>query len=113
LILVFVTARRAREREMEEGCKGYVRADIKRLDEQLDKHINRVWAMKNDEKGKKIRVAAREDWEIDPDKLVVKQPIARGAFGTVHRGLYDGKHIAGLNFYAFFFFFFFFFLLQL
>ncbi|XP_059448205.1 serine/threonine-protein kinase STY13-like [Corylus avellana] len=83
---------------MEERCKGYVRAadmiDIKRLDEQLDKHINRLWAMENDQKGNKLRVTAREDWEIDPDKLLIKQPIARGAFGTVHRGLYNGKDIA-------------------
>lgn len=69
--------------------------DIKRLDEQLDKHINRLWAMENDQKGKKLRVTAREDWEIDPDKLLIKQQIARGAFGTVHRGLYNGKDIAG------------------
>lgn len=85
---------------MEERCKGYVRADmidIKRLDEQLDKHLNRVWAMENhpDKAGKKDTLTAKEDWEIDPYKLVVKEVIARGAFGTVHRGLYDGQDIAG------------------
>jgi len=90
-----------RERDqMEDRCKGYVRADmidIKRLDEQLDKHLNRVWAMENPDKaGKKgSTLTAKEDWEIDPDKLVVKEAIARGAFGTVHRGLYDGQDIAG------------------
>ncbi|GJN15303.1 hypothetical protein PR202_gb02202 [Eleusine coracana subsp. coracana] len=36
----------------------------------------------------------REDWEIDPAKLVVKGVIARGTFGTVHRGIYDGQDVA-------------------
>ncbi|KAI3768712.1 hypothetical protein L2E82_19542 [Cichorium intybus] len=36
----------------------------------------------------------RQDWEIDPSKLVIKSVIARGSFGTVHRGLYDGLDVA-------------------
>lgn len=38
----------------------------------------------------------RQDWEIDPSKLVIKSVIARGSFGTVHRGLYDGLDVAGM-----------------
>lgn len=37
----------------------------------------------------------RQDWEIEPSKLVIKSVIARGTFGTVHRGLYDGHDVAG------------------
>ncbi|CAH1434835.1 unnamed protein product [Lactuca virosa] len=36
----------------------------------------------------------RQEWEIDPSKLVIKSVIARGSFGTVHRGLYDGLDVA-------------------
>lgn len=37
----------------------------------------------------------RQEWEIEPSKLVIKSVIARGTFGTVHRGLYDGHDVAG------------------
>ncbi|KAJ1384451.1 Serine-threonine/tyrosine-protein kinase, catalytic domain [Sesbania bispinosa] len=36
----------------------------------------------------------REDWEIDPSNLIIKSVIARGTFGTVHRGIYDGQDVA-------------------
>nr|XP_043616615.1 serine/threonine-protein kinase STY13-like [Erigeron canadensis] len=36
----------------------------------------------------------RQDWEIDPSKLIIKSVIARGSFGTVHRGVYDGLDVA-------------------
>ncbi|PWA36648.1 serine-threonine/tyrosine-protein kinase catalytic domain-containing protein [Artemisia annua] len=36
----------------------------------------------------------RQEWEIDPSKLVIKSVIARGSFGTVHRGIYDGLDVA-------------------
>lgn len=38
---------------------------------------------------------SRREWEIDPSKLIVKSVIARGTFGTVHRGIYDGQDVAG------------------
>ena len=41
----------------------------------------------------------RHDWEIDPAKLLIKSVIARGTFGTVHRGVYDGQDVAGLLFH--------------
>ncbi|EOA32012.1 hypothetical protein CARUB_v10015255mg [Capsella rubella] len=37
---------------------------------------------------------SRREWEIDPSKLIIKSVIARGTFGTVHRGLYDGQDVA-------------------
>lgn len=38
--------------------------------------------------------ARRQEWEIDPAKLIIKGAIARGTFGTVHRGIYDGQDVA-------------------
>ena len=38
----------------------------------------------------------RQEWEIDPAKLLIKSVIARGTFGTVHRGVYDGQDVAGI-----------------
>ncbi|PNX66127.1 serine/threonine-protein kinase HT1-like protein, partial [Trifolium pratense] len=37
----------------------------------------------------------RQEWEIDPSNLIIKTVIARGTFGTVHRGIYDGQDVAG------------------
>ncbi|MBA0863716.1 hypothetical protein Goshw_024918, partial [Gossypium schwendimanii] len=36
----------------------------------------------------------RLEWEIDPSKLIIKTVIARGTFGTVHRGIYDDLDVA-------------------
>ncbi|KAH1248770.1 Serine/threonine-protein kinase STY13 [Glycine max] len=36
----------------------------------------------------------KQDWEIDPSKLIIKTVIARGTFGTVHRGVYDTQDVA-------------------
>lgn len=81
-------------RMMKEG-DGFVRADqidLKELDAQLERHLSRAWTMeKNAEK------KPRQEWEIDPDKLIIKTVIARGTFGTVHRGIYDGQDVAGLS----------------
>uniref|UniRef100_A0A2N9GQ17 Protein kinase domain-containing protein n=1 Tax=Fagus sylvatica TaxID=28930 RepID=A0A2N9GQ17_FAGSY len=83
---------------MEEQSKVFVKADmiddIKSIDEHLRRHLIRVCAMQNLDKGNKVRITQKQDWEIDPTKLIIKQVIARGAFGTVHRGLYDGKDVA-------------------
>lgn len=87
---------------MKEGGDGFVRADqidLKSLDEQLERHLSRAWTMekkKDDERGGSGGGAReREEWEIDPSKLVIKGVIARGTFGTVHRGVYDGVDVAG------------------
>jgi hypothetical protein len=83
------------------GGAGFVRADqidLKTLDEQLERHLARAWTMEKppprkdqDAEPKK----PREPWEADPARLVVRGVIARGTFGTVHRGLYDGIDVAG------------------
>lgn len=91
---------------------GYVRADqidLKSLDEQLQRHLSRAWTMekKNKEKeddegttevveGRSSSTRNRQEWEIDPSKLIIKTVIARGTFGTVHRGVYDGQDVAGM-----------------
>jgi hypothetical protein len=101
-----------------ESDGGYVRADqidLKSLDEQLQRHLSRACTMEKN-KNKKDgdhegegdieetpRLAnnnnsptiARQEWEIDPSKLIIKSVIARGTFGTVHRGIYDGQDVAG------------------
>lgn len=113
--------------EVKEGGGGFVRADqidLKRLDEQLEKHLTRAWSLdKSINKDESTAAAesapqqqrqrqqqqalavnqhlqltgngARHEWEIDPSKLVIKSVIARGTFGTVHRGFYDGLDVAG------------------
>ncbi|XP_065880035.1 serine/threonine-protein kinase 54 [Euphorbia lathyris] len=99
----------------ESGGVGYVRADqidLKSLDEQLQRHLSRAWTMeknKNKKDGEEGEAAAavprplntntiarprRQEWEIDPSKLIIKTVIARGTFGTVHRGIYDGQDVA-------------------
>nr|XP_028948119.1 serine/threonine-protein kinase STY8-like [Malus domestica] len=117
---------------MKESSDGFVRADqidLKSLDEQLERHLNRVLTL---EKNKIMRDPEtnsnsihltttstsnstvtttatstssmtlsipkrhRQEWEIDPSKLLIKSVIARGTFGTVHRGIYDGQDVAGI-----------------
>lgn len=101
---------------MKENNDGFVRADqidLKSL-EQLEKHLNRALTMEKTKKRNSddnilITAAAtaipnsfkkqqRRDWEIDPTKLTIKSVIARGTFGTVHRGIYDGQDVAGQSF---------------
>ncbi|GKV18909.1 hypothetical protein SLEP1_g29230 [Rubroshorea leprosula] len=100
---------------MKEGGDGFVRADqidLKSLDEQLERHLNRVLTLEknnnNNKRADEDNAAAmpspaaafsfarreRREWEIDPSKLIIKSVIARGAFGTVHRGIYDGQDVA-------------------
>ncbi|CAL1406472.1 unnamed protein product [Linum trigynum] len=116
---------------MKEGNDGFVRADqidLKSLDEQLERHLNRVWTMDKNKRSedpnalppppsaaapvpatttslhasKPTSMAAataaltkdRREWEIDPSSLIIKGVIARGTFGTVHRGVYDGLDVA-------------------
>jgi hypothetical protein len=90
---------------------GYVRADqidLKSLDEQLQRHLSRAWTMEKKNKEKEDESSEveggrsssnttsrnRQEWEIDPSKLIIKTVIARGTFGTVHRGVYDGIDVA-------------------
>lgn len=101
-------------KEKSESGGGYVRADqidLKSLDEQLQRHLNRAWTMEKnktreeeeeeeEEAASRQTAATRQDWEIDPSKLTVKGAIARGSFGTVHRGIYDGQDVAGIGLFA-------------
>ncbi|CAA3022985.1 serine threonine- kinase HT1-like [Olea europaea subsp. europaea] len=49
----------------------------------------------DDDKKSKTRVLlAKEKWEIDPNKLLLKSKFGQGTFGSVHRGLYDGLDVA-------------------
>ncbi|KAL6268889.1 hypothetical protein ACE6H2_025800 [Prunus campanulata] len=77
--------------------------DVKSLDEQLENlHLRYMKKKKelHDEESKVINVravAAKEvpqEWKIIREKLVVKQVFARGGFGTVHKGIYDGREVA-------------------
>ncbi|XP_072995715.1 serine/threonine-protein kinase 52-like isoform X2 [Typha latifolia] len=84
---------------MKETGDGFVRADqidLKSLDEQLERHLSRARTAekKKEEARSGSRGREREDWEIEPSKLIIKGVIARGTFGTVHRGVYDGQDVA-------------------
>ncbi|XP_021895853.1 serine/threonine-protein kinase HT1-like isoform X2 [Carica papaya] len=60
--------------------------DLNMMDDQLQMYYNRVKISTKD---------VREEWEIDVQKLLVKEEIVgRGAFGTVLRGIYDGREVA-------------------
>lgn len=65
--------------------------DLKSLDKQLEKHLSRVWS-RNIERNHKPK---EEEWEIDLAKLETRNVIARGTYGTVYRGIYDGQDVAG------------------
>lgn len=82
------------------GEVGFVRADridLKSLDEQLQRHLSRAWTMEKQKsnRGEDREIPVKHAWEIDPSKLIIKSVIARGTFGTVHRGIYDGQDVAG------------------
>jgi hypothetical protein len=83
------------------GGAGFVRADqidLKTLDEQLERHLARAWTMEKPPPRKDQDAQPnkpREPWEADPARLVIRGVIARGTFGTVHRGVYDGIDVAG------------------
>lgn len=91
--------------------------DLKSLDDQLERHLNKVWTMEKNKKREEDTINSncifvtnnnidvmpatetlkkeRLEWEIDPAKLIIKTVLARGTFGTVHRGIYDGQDVAG------------------
>lgn len=81
----------------------FVRADkidLKSLDIQLEKKMSKVWT--KDNRGSTQR--PKEEWEIDVSKLDVRYVLARGTYGTVYRGSYDGQEVAGLYFHFVLFF---------
>lgn len=66
--------------------------DLKSLDRQLEKHLSKVWS-----RNLEVNQKAKEEWEIDLAKLVTSDVIARGTYGTVYKGTYDGQDVAGKN----------------
>ncbi|KAJ8773803.1 hypothetical protein K2173_008266 [Erythroxylum novogranatense] len=61
--------------------------DLKSL-ELLDRHLDNVWNMLH------VHERAKEEWEIDPKKLLLNHVIARGTYATVHGALYEGRKVA-------------------
>ena len=84
------------EKKGGEGIKekensNYVRADkinLADLDAALERHQNRGKTPEHERR-------KMEEWEIDLGKVVLKNIIARGTFGTVYKGVYDGQDVAG------------------
>ncbi|XP_057519479.1 serine/threonine-protein kinase STY13-like isoform X2 [Amaranthus tricolor] len=75
---------------------GFVRADqidLKSLDEQLERHLSRALTIEKNKK-KEPESTQSHDWEVDASKLIIKAVIARGTFGTVHRGIYNALDVA-------------------
>ncbi|XP_020256105.1 serine/threonine-protein kinase HT1-like [Asparagus officinalis] len=64
--------------------------DLKSLDVQLENQLNKVW---NKGKGTSTE-RPKEEWEIDLSKLEIRYEVARGTYGTVYRGTYDGQDVA-------------------
>ncbi|XP_013590441.1 serine/threonine-protein kinase STY13-like isoform X2 [Brassica napus] len=64
--------------------------DLKSLDKQLEEHLSRVWSRNLEITHK----AKEEEWEINLAKLETENVIARGTFGTVYKGIYDGEAVA-------------------
>ncbi|KAJ8768374.1 hypothetical protein K2173_021527 [Erythroxylum novogranatense] len=67
---------------------GAYKTDLKNLDVQLEKHLSRDWS-KNVESQR-----PKQQWEIDLAKLDIKYEIARGTYGTVHKGVYGNLDVA-------------------
>lgn len=71
---------------------GYVRADLLNLadlDAALEKHLHKGLSSNLPPTKREM-----EEWEIDPTKLILKNMVAQGTFGTVHRGVYNGQDVA-------------------
>ncbi|XP_024384828.1 serine/threonine-protein kinase 52 [Physcomitrium patens] len=72
-----------------------VRADLVNLAD-LDTALNRVHnKLPNSiETASAEPPAPPEEWEINPREITLKHMIARGTFGTVHKGVYKGQDVA-------------------
>ncbi|KAK1379989.1 serine/threonine-protein kinase STY13 [Heracleum sosnowskyi] len=64
------------------------RVDLKNIDVQLEKHLNRVHSINS-----KQHVPTK-DWELDLSKLDLKHFKAQGSYGTVYKGTYDKQDVA-------------------
>lgn len=75
----------------EKGSSNYVRADkinLADLDAALERHLKRGKTPEHEKR-------KMEEWEIDLNKVVLKNIIARGTFGTVYKGTFEGQDVAG------------------
>ncbi|RWW31781.1 hypothetical protein GW17_00003582 [Ensete ventricosum] len=76
-----------------DGKDMFVRADkidLRSLDIQLEKTLSKIWL-----KERRGSQKPSEEWEINLSKLEIRYVIARGTYGTVYRGVYDGQDVAG------------------
>ena len=62
------------------------------LDAALERHLNRGKTPEHEKR-------KMEEWEIDLNKVVLKNVIARGTFGTVYKGSFEGQDVAGWSFF--------------
>ncbi|KAK4721268.1 hypothetical protein R3W88_011501 [Solanum pinnatisectum] len=71
------------------------KTDLKRMDEQLERHLDKLFSKGCDE-SKKLEVTKKQEWELDPTKLKVNvnNLIAEGAYGSVYKGVYNGQQVA-------------------
>jgi hypothetical protein len=79
----------------------FTRADtfnLKDLDAQLEKKLSKVLIKEMGASFSRKKHKA-EEWEIDVSKLYIRYVIAKGTYGTVFRGSYDGKDVAGNQFF--------------
>lgn len=75
-----------------------VRADLVNLadvDAALERHLNKQYS-RPAPSGETVSEAPgpAEEWEINPREINLKTIIARGTFGTVHKGVYKGQDVA-------------------
>lgn len=75
-----------------------VRADLVNLaeiDNALERHLNRVHSRPAPStETPTASPGPAEEWEINPREITLKNIIARGTFGTVHKGVYKGQDVA-------------------
>lgn len=64
--------------------------DLADLDAALEKHLSRSTSRAAQGQPRPV-----EEWELDTTKVILKNVIAQGTYGTVHKGVYDGKDVAG------------------
>ncbi|WCJ38418.1 Protein kinase superfamily protein [Euphorbia peplus] len=68
--------------------------DSKNL-ESLDEHLDRLWITQKKKafEASKARGSVKEEWELDPHKLTIKQFLGQQIHGSVHKGVYDGRDV--------------------
>lgn len=71
------------------------KVDLKSLDVQLEKHLSQVWSRNIDSHSS--QTTPKELWEIDPTKLEIRYLVAQGTYGTVYRGTYNSRDVAGTS----------------